>query len=66
MIDITVDLDVVEVDMKKFYFDYSKKESLQAEMLLLLHYLIEQVKYSGESITLSRADGDTKRFIKEW
>lgn len=66
MIDITVDLDTVEVDMKKFYFDYSNKINMQAEMLLLVEYLIDKVKYSGESITLFRADGETKRLIGEW
>lgn len=68
MIDITVDIDKVEVDMKVFYFDYSRNVNNQAEMLLLLEYIIDKVKYSGESITLCRADfeEDTKRRIKEW
>ena len=66
MIDVTVDLDVVEIDMKKYYFDYSKKESRQAEMLLFIQDIIDKAKYSGESITLCRVDDETKRTIKEW
>ena len=66
MIEIKVDLDIVEVEMKKYYFDFSKKESRQAEMLLLIQDLIDKAKFSGESISLWRVDDETKRIIKDW
>jgi hypothetical protein len=66
MIEIKVDLDTVEVEMKKYYFDFHKPESRQAEMLLLLQDVIDKAKFSGESISLWRVDDETKRIIKDW
>ncbi len=60
MIDITVDdkENKIEVDMAVYHFRN------QADMIVLLSQLIYKIKFSGETISIYRAEGDMKRLIE--
>lgn len=62
MLDVTVDdkTNCVEVDGRKYYI------SNQQNILDFVSHLIEQVKYSGESVVLYKAIGHQKALIKDW
>lgn len=64
MIDITVDVTaagaVVEIEGRP----YAAMTSW--DLVRLLGVVIDKTKYSGESMTISVAEGDKKRFVREW
>ena len=59
MIDITVDVDrkVVSIDMREYSIE---------QPIALIREVIDAIKYSGESISLFRVEGDYKYLVKEW
>lgn len=61
MIDITVDNNEVEVDMRK-YHSFNDRQALAK----MLDDVIRQAKYSGETITLWIAQGKKKELFREW
>lgn len=61
MIDITIGNNEVSVE-NKLYHSFNEKDNLA----LMIKDIIDQAKYSGESITLWIDQGDTKRLIEDW
>lgn len=67
MIDISIGDDAtVSVEMTKYYFDYSRNKNNQIELLKMIVDIIDRVKYSGETISVHKLEGDYKYFVKEW
>jgi hypothetical protein len=64
MIDITVSDDagyvVVEIEHKSYPVSNIKP------LLEMIEDLLDKIKYSGESITLWKAEGPFKNLIKDW
>lgn len=61
MIYITVGNNEISVE-GKLYHSFNEKDNLTEA----LRDIIERVKYSGETISLWKAQGDKKIFIEEW
>ena len=62
MIDITVDKEnnTVSIDMKQY------PTRIPEDIVIIIREVLDATKYAGETISLWRAEGPIKFFVKEW